>query len=121
MARFSAAALLDPTRSDRVAPRPGAPVEVQIMGHQSLDVLNARNVSATGIGVYVAHDFAGFDLSQEVELVMTLPGERSFMARGVIRHRTDGGAEGHHFGLEFTRIARSDRRTIRDYVRRQAG
>jgi len=87
------------------------------MGRASLDVLSARNVSQTGIGVYVPHGFAGCDLDEEVELVVTLPGERAFLARGLIKHRTDGAKEGRHFGLLFTKIARENRSRIRDYVR----
>ncbi len=117
MGRFSVAALFDISRTVRVTPRSGAPVEVQVMGSGSLDVLAARNVSQTGISVYVPHGFAGYDLDKEVELVITLPGERSFLARGLIMHRTDGGKEGHHFGLHFTTIAREHRTKIRDYVR----
>jgi hypothetical protein len=117
MGRFSATALLDISRSTRVTPRPGAPVEVQVMSPGSLDVLVARNVSQTGIGIYVSHDFAGCDLDKQVELVITLPSERPFLARGLIKHRTDGGREGHHFGLLFTTITRENRAKIRDYVR----
>ena len=118
MGRFSVAALLNPTRSEtRVSPSAGAPVEVQIMGPGRLDVLNARNVSQTGIGVYVPHGFVGCDLEAEVELVITLPSERSFLARGLIKHHTDGGSEGHHFGLVFTEISQEHRAVIRSYVR----
>ena len=87
------------------------------MGRASLDVLSARNVSQTGIGVYVPHGFAGCDLDKEVDLLITLPGVRSFLTRGLIRHNTDGGTEGHHFGLLFTTIDRRHRAKIRDYVR----
>ena len=83
----------------------------------SLDVLVARNVSQTGIGVYVSHDFAGCDLDKQVELVITLPGEHPYLARGLIKHRTDGGREGHHFGLHFTTITRENRAKVRAYVR----
>jgi hypothetical protein len=117
MGRFSAVALLDISRSTRVSPSRVAPVEVQVMGRASLDVLSARNVSQTGIGVYVPHGFAGCDLDEEVELVVTLPGERAFLARGLIKHRTDAAKEGRHFGLLFTTIARENRSRIRDYVR----
>jgi hypothetical protein len=113
----AAAALLDPNRSHRVEPRRGAPVEVQVMGRASLDVLVARNVSQTGIGVYVPHAFIGCNLEEEVALVISLPGERSFLARGIIMHRTESGEEGHHFGLRFTKIGRPQRAKIRDYVR----
>ncbi len=118
MGRFSVAALLNPTRSEtRVTPRGGAPVEIQVMGPGRLDVLNARNVSQTGIGVYVPHGFSGCDLEAEVELVITLPGERSFLARGLIKHQTESGGEGRHFGLVFTEISQEHRALIRGFVR----
>lgn len=87
------------------------------MGNASLDVLHARNVSATGLGVYVPHGFAGFDLAAEVELVVTLPRVSPFMARGVIKHVTEGGSEAKHFGLHFTEIKKSHRTSIERYVR----
>lgn len=86
------------------------------MGRSHLDVLRARNVSGTGIGVHVPHGFAGIDLAQEVELVVTLPGKRSFLARGVIKHVTGASANARHFGLEFTRIAEPNRASLLAYV-----
>lgn len=86
------------------------------MGRDSLDVLHARNVSETGLGVWVAHGFAGFDLAAEVELVVTLPGERSFLACGVIKHVTAGSGEANHFGLHFTKLGRDARARVADYV-----
>lgn len=106
----------DRLRSARVEPLRFAPVEVQIIGRASLDVLRARNVSSTGLGVFVPHGFAGIDLSQDVQLVVTLPGRRSFLARGVIRHVTESGADSRHFGLEFTEIADQHREAILQYV-----
>ena len=75
-------------RSQRRRPSKSEPVEVQIIGGNSIDILHARDISATGLGVFVPHGFEGCDLDQEVELVITLPGTRTFMARGVIRHVT---------------------------------
>lgn len=103
-------------RSARVTPSRDAPVEVQIMGRSHLDVLHARNVSSTGLGVYVPHGFAGIDLAEEVDLVVTLPGRRSFLARGVIRHVTSSATDARHFGLELTRIADDHRAAILAYV-----
>lgn len=103
-------------RSARAIPPRDEPVEVQIMGRGHLDVLHARNVSSTGIGVYVPHGFAGIDLAEEVELVVTLPGRRSFLARGVIKHVTHEGANSRHFGLEFTHLATRDRASILEWV-----
>ena len=117
MGRFSAAALFGFSRVVRATPRRSAPVEVQVMGLGSLDVLTARNVSETGIGVYVPHGFVGCDLDKQVDLVISLPGERPFITRGLIKHRTDSGNEGQYFGLHFTTIDRQHRKLLRNYVR----
>lgn len=118
MGRFSAAAFLNPTRDNtRVTTRRGAPVEIQVMGRGTLDVLHARNVSQTGIGFYVAHDFAGCDLDETVELVITLPYERPFLTRGTIKHLTDGTNEGHHFGVHFSNLSADHLEKIRNYIR----
>ncbi len=111
--------------SDRLARRARplrvAPVEVQVMGRDSLDVLLARNVSETGIGVYVPHGFSGVDLEAEVELVVTLPAVSPFLTRGVIRHTTETEQEGKHFGLEFVELATPHRRAIARYVKTRLG
>lgn len=86
------------------------------MGRASLDVLRARNVSSTGVGVFVPHGFTGIDLSQEVELVVTLPGARPFLARGIVRHVTGTGDDPRHFGVELTRIADRDHAALLRYV-----
>ena len=91
------------------------------MGSASLDVLNARNVSASGLGVCVPHGFAGFDLAEEVELVVTLPGSTSFMARGVIKHVTEAEDGPNHFGLHFTELSELNRVKIERYVKRRRG
>ena len=40
-------------RNERVIPLRMAPVEVQVIGSGTVDVLRARNVSTTGLGLYV--------------------------------------------------------------------
>ena len=110
-----------PLRAERVVPLRVAPVEVQVMGRDSLDVLRARNVSTTGLGVYVPHGFAGFDLAVEVELLVALPASRPFLARGVIKHMTDGGSGTHHFGLHFTQIDKLHRAALARYVKSRLG
>ena len=108
-------------RKQRVVPLRMAPVEVQVMGRGSLDVLRARNVSTTGLGIFVSHGFEGVDLAEEVELVVTLPGEKPFLAMGVIKHVTESEAGAQHFGLEFTALAGSHRRALEQYVRSRQG
>ena len=53
-------------RNERVIPLRMAPVEVQVIGSGTLDVLRVRNVSTTGLGLYFPHGFVGFDLAKQV-------------------------------------------------------
>ena len=48
-------------RSQRRKPSKSEPVEVQIIGGNSIDILHARDISETGLGVFVSH---GFDLDE---------------------------------------------------------
>ncbi len=99
----------------RVRPEPHRPVEVQVMGAGFLDVLRARDVSQTGLGILVPHGFEGCDLLDAVELIVTLPGSASFRAAGMLRHRTQYGSTS-FFGVEFSRISHRDRLALRAYV-----
>jgi hypothetical protein len=109
----------DKKNNQRAAPRVQPPktagVEVQIMGEDHLDVLPAKDISVSGIGVSVPHRFAGCDLGTEVELVITLPGMRSFRAYGIIRHWT--GSTSDHFGVQFTRIDSRHVSAISSYIK----
>ena len=67
---------------------------------------------------WFAGTFEGVPVERTVDaagnLWITLPGERPFLARGRIVHRTKTSEE--FFGVEFTDIAREDRRRIERYV-----
>jgi hypothetical protein len=101
----------------RVRPKPGEPVEAQVIGDDFIDVFLVRDISSGGIGFFVPHGFAGCNLDVKVQVVITLPHERSFIALGIIRHLT---ADGHGFGVQFAEIADEDRRRIETYVARRA-
>jgi c-di-GMP-binding flagellar brake protein YcgR len=101
----------------RVIPTQAAPVRVQVVGENSLDVLKARDISVAGIGVQVDHDFNGIGLDEEIELVITLPNTKTFLAKGVIRHRNRNLQGKTHFGLEFVQITERCRELIRSYIR----
>ena len=90
------------------------------MGSNSLDILRARDISLTGLGVYVSHGFEGCDVNSEVELVITLPRTRTFVCKGVIRHVSSEGEPGQYFGVEFTRVTDGNRAKIREYITRAA-
>ncbi len=102
--------------AQRFTPLPAHPVEVQIVGHNSIDILRARDVSMTGISVFVPHRFEGYDIDSEVELVITLPEQRSFLLGGRIRHSTDHADVSHFFGLHFTRVTSEIRERLQAYL-----
>ncbi|MFI5296814.1 MAG: PilZ domain-containing protein [Polyangiales bacterium] len=102
----------------RVRPSPRAPIEVQIMGDGFLDLVRARDLSVGGVSVFIAHDFVGCNLENRVDLVISLPHEKPFMAQGVVRHRT--AADGlHSFGVQFTHLTADGRRRIEAYVKQR--
>lgn len=101
--------------AERVQPPQSQAIEVQIMGTDHLDVLPVKDISVSGIGVRVPHRFAGCDLGTEVELVITLPGLRSFRAYGIIRHWV--GSSSDHFGVEFTSIDTRHVSQISSYIK----
>lgn len=92
------------------------------MGPGFIDVLHARDVSASGLGIFVPHGFVGCDVKQGVDLIVKLPDKPSFSASGMLRHRTTEGLRS-FFGVELTRISDRARQAILDYVedRRRSG
>jgi hypothetical protein len=102
--------------AERFRPRGAHPVEVQIMGPHLLDVLRARDISVTGIGVFVPHRFEGFNLDTQVELVITLPRQRPFVTWGRIRHATERGGESPFFGVQLTQLSPTQLRQLQAYL-----
>ena len=112
----SAAEVLSDRDATRYLPLGTQAVEVHILGRNSLDILTARDISMTGVGVYVPHRFVGCGVESEVELVITLPGQRTFVAKGRVKHQT-GSADGPpFFGVEFTHLKPEHRERIRAYL-----
>ena len=102
----------------RVRPKASEPVRVQLMGGNSIDILQARDISLTGVGVYVEHRFEGCDISADLEMVITLPGRRTFLTRGVIKHVSRQGEPLTYFGVEFRWLSDEHRALIEDYIDR---
>jgi hypothetical protein len=99
----------------RVRPDPDRPVEVQVMSPGWLDVLQARDISETGIGVFMPHGFEGSTLDSKIELIVMLPDASPFAAGGILRHRTVNGPLA-FFGVELVRIPDTARDTLRAYI-----
>lgn len=104
----------------RVTPKAEAPIEIQIMGCQTLrgiflEVLHARDISVGGIGIFVPHNFKGCDVSHQVELIITLPANPPFKAVGRVIHKNST-KDGGFFGVQFLKIGESAHRAIANYV-----
>jgi hypothetical protein len=101
----------------RVLPLARKPVEIQLMGSDFLEVLPAFDISLGGVGIRVDHPFSGYDLASEVRLLIKLPGKRSFLAHGLVRHKVskDGWEV---YGVEFTRLPAEAEAEVSAYVER---
>ena len=97
------------------------PLEVQIMGDAFLDVLGTKDISSSGVGVIVPHEFRGLNINKEVDLILTLLNETPFKAKGIIRHKGkyDGNSEKGHFSVKFTNIANKNKKMIDRFVRKR--
>jgi hypothetical protein len=69
------------------------------MSQSFLDIFDARDISVTGIGIFVPYRFEGCYLKSPVDLVISLPAAEPFLAKGRIVHRTKSNRE--FFGVEF--------------------
>ena len=104
-------------RATRVQPLPDEPIEVQLMSDRFLDIFEARDISATGVGIFVPYRFEGCRLKSHVDLVITLPGSEPFLVKGRLVHRTK--LEREFFGVEFVHLSRESRSEITRYVERR--
>jgi c-di-GMP-binding flagellar brake protein YcgR len=99
----------------RVVPLESAPIEVQIMGTGFLEVLYAEDISLGGMAVVVPHGFSEEELSESVELIVTMPGSKPFKTRGTIRHISRGSNSG-RFGVQFQELSETQQAHIGWYV-----
>jgi c-di-GMP-binding flagellar brake protein YcgR len=101
----------------RVRPTPEEPIEVQLMSQRFLDIFEARDISVTGVGIYVPYRFEDCKLKSPVDLVITIPGAEPFRAKGRLVHRTKLDRE--FFGVEFVDLSPAHRADIERYVERR--
>ena len=101
----------------RVCPAPDEPIEIQLMSQSFLDIFDARDISVSGIGIFVPYRFEGCYLKSPVDLVITLPGAEPFLAKGRIVHRTKTARE--FFGVEFVNLPLAQAAKVMRYVERR--
>jgi c-di-GMP-binding flagellar brake protein YcgR len=96
----------------RVHPKPGEPVEVQISGDDFIDMFDVRDISPGGLGVAAPHLVTSSTVGSKIEMVIKLPRQKAFVARGTIRNVSRQGI----LGIEFTDLPAADRARIQHYV-----
>jgi hypothetical protein len=107
----------DKRKFPRVVPHETKPVQVHLMGTNFLEVLTAADISEGGIGIRVSHSFEGYDMDRQVEVVVSLPGAKAFMARGRLRSKSVR-ENTHVFGVQFTYVADEGKELLSEYVTR---
>jgi hypothetical protein len=100
----------------RVWPDPGRPVQIQIIGANSLDVFVPIDVSESGVGLRVPRGFDGCSMSGVLDVIIKLPGVRAFQVKGLIRHVRQENSGANLFGAEFVNLRPECRALLRAYV-----
>ncbi len=97
----------------RVMPAFNKPVRVDINGENFLDILHAKDVSETGIGIRVPHFFSGCHIDEPVQFIISLPAPCKAMirVRGLVKHSNHD-----QFGVHFTHIDRNALMMLRKYI-----
>jgi c-di-GMP-binding flagellar brake protein YcgR len=102
-------------RYTRVRPTRSQPIKVQVMGPRFLDALEARNISRSGVALWMPDAIPGCELDAVVRLLVTLPGERPFIVNGEVRHRTER-VDHEECGVEFIQMADHHRALVEAYI-----
>lgn len=107
-------------KDQRVTPHEQEPVEVQVIGDGFMDILTAKDIGPGGVGVYVSHGFQGLNIVCDVEVIISIPRQKSFKARGVIKHKRQlshhSEQQGDFFGILFTQLCNKHRQLLEHYV-----
>jgi len=100
----------------RATPHEKEKVTAQFIGENSGEVLDVRDISTSGIGVFAGAGFIYGNVQKEQQFVIKLPSRPSFLVTGFVKHyrtQTDGRE---HLGIEFRKISDKYKMVIRDYV-----
>ena len=87
------------------------------MRERSLDIFAARDISSTGVGIYLDQISTSCAVNEILEMILTLPGTRPFRARSRVRHVSQNEEGPDYFGVEFLELTPRGRAAIDDYVR----
>lgn len=98
----------------RIKPSSNKKIEVQIIGPNFIEHLYARDISPSGIGIFVPHNFKDCNIDDVLDFVITLPKKKAIKCQGKIIHiqtKIDG-----FFGAEFLQLSNEDQDQLLEYV-----
>lgn len=108
---------MEKRRYIRVIPKENEPIEIQLIGSNFIDILNAKDISEGGIGIFVPHNFEGCEIGGIIDILIKLPKTKSFVVKGKIIHKQTQNP--HFFGVEFIEISPENQAKIRNYVQKR--
>lgn len=106
---------MDHRKFPRVFPAANETIEVQLMGLNFLDILNAKDISIGGVAVEVPHLFEGCDLNSPIQMILTLPGRTPLKLSGKVKRKV-AAPEASLFGVEFGSLDPKAKYLIESYI-----
>ncbi|AYV56306.1 PilZ domain-containing protein [Leptospira kmetyi] len=106
---------MDHRKFPRVLPATNEIIEIQLMGLNFIDILNAKDISIGGVAVEVPHLFEGCDLNSPVQMILTLPGRNPIKLSGKIKRKV-AAPEASLFGVEFGALDPKAKYLIETYI-----
>lgn len=95
-----------------MTPRENEPITVRLLGKRLTEILWARDISVGGMAVVIHHDVDQKTLSNEIEILVGLPGVPAFKTRGQVRYFSASTM----FGVQFTALQPKDLALVEAYV-----
>lgn len=106
---------MDHRKFPRVFPAANEVIEVQLMGLNFLDILNAKDISIGGLAIEVPHLFEGCDLNSPIQMILTLPGRNPLKLSGKVKRKV-AAPEASLFGVEFSTLDAKAKYLIETYI-----
>jgi CheY-like chemotaxis protein len=100
--------------STRKVPAKGKAASIEILGFASVHLGLVRDISLTGVGVFIPHFSNDVMASSTIECMLKLPNEAAFSFTGIIKHV--GSTHEFYFGIEFDEITENNRKKLEDYI-----
>ncbi|MBM9575942.1 PilZ domain-containing protein [Leptospira sp. 201903070] len=106
---------MDHRKFPRVCPAVNEVIEVQLMGLNFLEILNAKDISIGGVAVEVPHLFEGCDLNSPIQMILTLPGRNPLKLSGKVKRKV-AAPKASLFGVEFSSLDAKAKYWIESYI-----